>query len=194
MERLNKQLEFILEADKLKNIYRQTYISDGSRKENDSEHSWHLALMCILLKEYANEEIDLLKTMTMVLIHDIVEIDAGDTYAYDNHGHATKRKREEAAADRLFSILPADQATDFRNIWEEFEAGETPEASFALALDKMQPLLLNDKTDGISWKEHGISREQIVKRNEPTTRGSRTLWERCIRIIDKNVSQGNILI
>ena len=151
-ERLEKQLAFILEADKSKQVFRQTYISDGSRKENDAEHSWHLALMCALLHEYANAPIDVAKTMTMVLIHDIIEIDAGDTYAYDDAGNETKRAREVKAADRLFGLLPDDQRKWLRGLWEEFEEGESAEARFALALDKIQPVLLNDATGGRSWQ------------------------------------------
>ena len=139
--RLEKQLRFILEADKSKQVFRQTYLSDGTRKENDAEHSWHLALMCALLSEYANEPIDVAKTMIMVLIHDLIEIDAGDTYAYDEAGNATKRERELKAADRIFKLLPDDQAAWLRGLWEEFEEAETPEARFALALDKVQPVL-----------------------------------------------------
>ena len=148
-ERLKKQMEFLLEVDKLKFINRQTYLSDGKRKENDGEHSWHLALMAVLLSEYSNEEIDLVKVITMVLIHDIVEIDAGDTYAYDAVGNQSKREREVKAADRIFNILPEDQAEKLRRLWEEFEAYETPEAKFAHVCDNVQPLMLNDATDGL---------------------------------------------
>ena len=147
-ERLKKQLEFILEADKSKFIGRQTYLSDGIRKENDAEHSWHLALMTALLSEYAKEKIDVQKTMLMVLIHDIVEIDAGDTYAYDEKGKLSQREREVKAADRIFNLLPKDQAKSMRDLWEEFESCETPEAKFARCLVNLQPILLNDKTGG----------------------------------------------
>ncbi len=191
-ERLEKQLDFILEVDKCKQIFRQTYLSDGSRKENDAEHSWHLALMCALLGEYANEPIDKLRTMTMVLIHDIIEIDAGDTYAYDEAGNATKREREVKAADRIFSLLPKDQAAYMREIWEEFEAGETPEAKFALTMDKVQPLLLNDATGGRAWREHGIRVSQVLKRNEKTAEGAVKLWEHAAGLIEKNVELGNL--
>ena len=139
MERLEKQMEFILEVDKVKKIVRQTYLSDASRKENDAEHSWHLALMAVLLKEYSNEEVDLAKVIPMVLIHDLVEIDAGDTYAYDEAGAKTKRERETKAADRIFGLLPSDQGTWLRELWEEFEAYETAEAKFAHVLDNAQP-------------------------------------------------------
>lgn len=142
-ERLQQQIAFLMEIDKVKNIFRQTYLADGERKENDAEHSWHIALMAVLLQEHAEEEVDLLKVMTMVLIHDLVEIDAGDTYAYDSAGAATKRAREEKAADRIFGILPADQGAYFRELWEEFEAYETSDAKYAHLLDNFQPLLLN---------------------------------------------------
>lgn len=191
-ERLQKQMDFILEADKIKKVTRQTYLSDGSRKENDAEHSWHLALMCGLLAEYANEKIDVAKTMLMVLIHDIVEIDAGDTYAYDTSGNATKREREVKAAERIFQLLPKDQARLLRDLWEEFEASSTPEARFALALDKIQPVLLNNASGGVSWREHQVQISQILKRNEKTPEGSEALWAYAKGLIDKNVENGNI--
>ena len=165
-ERLEKQLSFILEIDKVKQIFRQTYLADGERKENDAEHSWHIALMAILLKEYANEEVDILHVVTMLLIHDLVEIDAGDTYAYDREGEKTKREREVAAAKRLFGMLPKDQGEYFRDLWEEFEAWETPEAKFAHVMDNCQPLFLNDASDGKSWREHGVKKSQIYRRKD----------------------------
>lgn len=191
-ERLKQQMDFILEVDKLKDITRQTYLSHGKRKENDAEHSWHLALMCALLSEYSNEKIDVGKTMMMVLIHDIVEIDAGDTYAYDSSGNTTKRERELAAADRLFSILPGDQAEYMRNLWEEFEEGTTAEAKFALTLDKVQPLMLNHATGGKSWVEHGVEASQVMKRNEKTHEGSEELWSYARELIDRNVEKGTL--
>lgn len=193
MDRLKQQMEFIMEIDKLKKINRQSYISDGSRHENDTEHSWSLAMMCMVLSEYANEKIDLLKTMTMVLIHDIIEIDAGDTYAYDDKGNVTKREREVKAAERIFKILPEDQAKYMRDLWEEFEEAQSPEAKFALTLDKVQPAMLNDITGGISWKEHGVKESQIRKRNEKTHEGSEEIWQYCKEIIDKNIANGNII-
>ena len=192
MERLDKQMEFILEAAKEKNIMRQTYIADGSRKENDAEHSWHLALMCYLLAEHANEPIDVARTMAMVLMHDIIEIDAGDTYAYDSAGNDTKRERELKAAERIFHLLPEDQAADVRGLWDEFEEGKTPEARFANTLDKVQPLLLNDRSGGESWREHGVSQEQVIRRNARTPEGSQKLWEYCLPLIAKNVKEGNL--
>lgn len=190
--RLEKQMEFVLEVDKLKKITRQTYLSDGSRKENDAEHSWHLALMCALLSEHANEKIDVTKTMLMVLIHDIVEIDAGDTYAYDTQGNTTKREREVKAAERLFNILPEDQAVYLRNLWEEFEEAQTPEAKFALTLDKVQPVMLNAASGGRSWREHEVEVSQIMKRNERTPEGSQDLWKYIEALILENVEKGNI--
>ena len=161
-ERLKKQLEFCREIDKEKFIGRQTYKSDAQTKENDAEHAWHMAVMTVLLSEYANEKIDVLKTVTMLLIHDIVEIDAGDTYAYDEDGKKTQREREVKAADRIFGILPDDQRDNFRNLWEEFEKGETPEAKFAHTMDNFQPAMLNDLTEGKSWVEKGVHLSQIL--------------------------------
>lgn len=192
MTRLEQQMQFILEVDRLKQIVRQTYLSGADRKENDAEHSWHLAMMACLLSEYANEKVDVLHVIKMVLIHDLVEIDAGDTYAYDQAGNETKRAREVLAADRIFGMLPKDQGAELRNLWEEFEAGKTPEAKFALALDKVQPILLNDCTDGRAWVEHGVRLEQIQKRNARTPEGSKQLWEFCEALIERNVEKGRI--
>ena len=193
MDRLQQQMQFILEVDKLKKITRQTFLADGSRKEDDADHSWHLALMCALLSEHSNKEVDVLKTIKMVLIHDIVEIDAGDTYAYDNAGNETKRQREEAAADRIFNLLPEDQAGEMRDLWEEFEAAQTPEAKFANTLDKVQPLMLNDASGGKSWREQGTKAEQVRNRNKTTAEGSADLWEYADRLIRKNVEKGNLI-
>ena len=193
MDRLDSQFEFIREIDGLKKISRQTYLSDGSRKENDTEHSWHLALMAVLLSEYANENVDLLRVITMVLVHDIVELDAGDTYAYDDAGNATKREREVAAADRLFNILPADQAKYLRNLWDEFEEDSTPEARFAHTLDHVQPVMLNDASGAKAWKEHAIKLSQVLKRNSSTAKGSEKLWEYTYNnFIEPNVKTGSI--
>lgn len=192
MTRLEKQIQFIVEVDKVKNIFRQTYLSDGERKENDAEHSWHLALSAILLKEYVSEEVDLLKVITMVLIHDLVEIDAGDTYAYDSAGAKDKREREEKAADRIFSILPTEQGQYFRELWEEFEEYETEEAKYAHLLDNFQPMLLNDVAKGKSWSEHQVKKQQIYKRNERIEETSETIWGEMQRIVEKNIQLGNI--
>lgn len=177
MNRTERQFQFIQEIDREKLIGRQTYLSDGRRKENDAEHAWHLALMTILLSEYANEEIDVLKTVTMLLIHDIVEIDAGDTYAYDEEAKKTQKDREEKAAERIFGLLPADQSEKLKGLWREFEEQTTAEARFARTMDNLQPMMLNHMTDGKAWVEHGVYLDQILKRNADTQKGSETLWE-----------------
>ena len=175
--RLERQFDFILEADKEKNIYRQTRLSNGKDHENDADHAWHMALMCVLLSEYSNEEIDVLRTVSMILIHDIVEIDAGDTYAYDAQGEATRRERELKAADRIFDLLPEDQAKKFRALWDEFEAEETAESKFAHTMDNIQPAMLNNSTNGRVWEENKIKLSQILERNKNTPEGSKTLWD-----------------
>ncbi|MCI8373671.1 MAG: HD domain-containing protein [Lachnospiraceae bacterium] len=193
MERLEQQFDFIKEIDKEKLIGRQSYLTNAVRKENDAEHAWHMAVMTLLLSEYANEEIDVLKTISMLLIHDIVEIDAGDTYAYDEEGKTTQRQREEQAAERIFGLLPADQAEKFRGLWEEFEACQTAEARFARSMDNIQPIMLNHMTDGQAWQEHGVSIEQINKRNEWTPKGSEVLWNYVQEhFIAPNLEKGRI--
>jgi len=192
-ERLRKQLDFALEIDKEKNILRQTHLSGHGRRENDAEHAWHMAVMAVLLSEYANEEIDVLKVVTMILIHDIVEIDAGDTYAYDEKGKVTQRERELKAAHRLFGILPEDQRKKFRGLWDEFEAAETPEAKFARTLDHIQPLMLNAASEGRSWREHEIHLSQVLARNEKTAEGSEKLWQYILQdLIQPSVEKGNL--
>ena len=193
MERLQKQMDFIVEVDKVKQIIRQTYLSDASRKEDDAEHSWHLALMAVLLSEYSNEEVDLKKVVPMVLIHDLVEIDAGDTYAYDEAGAQIKVERETKAADRIFGMLPEDQGRWFRDLWDEFEAYESADAKFAHVLDNCQPLLLNDASNGRSWAEHGVRKSQIYKRNKHTSEGSREIWKYMQKLIDKHVELGHVI-
>lgn len=195
MERLDQQFNFIREVDKEKMIGRQSYISDGVRKENDAEHAWHLALMAILLQEYANEPIDVLKVVTMVLMHDIVEIDGGDTYAYDEEGKKTQKEREEKAAKRIYGLLPPEQAEKYYALWQEFEERKTPEAKFARTMDNLQPMMLNDATDGKAWVEHGVRLEQILKRNERTGEGSSRLWNYAKKnFIDPNVKKGRIRV
>ena len=191
-ERFQKQIDFILEADKEKNIFRQTHLSGHVRRENDAEHAWHMAIMIYLLKEYANEKIDIAKAMMMALIHDIVEIDAGDTYAYDTVGLETQKDREEKAAERIFGMLPEDQKTELKSLFEEFEAYETPEAKFARAMDNFQPLLLNDSNDGGDWKEHGVCRSQIMGRHKKTRLGSAEIGQYSEELIMENVKKGNI--
>ena len=192
-ERIEKQFSFIREIDREKLIGRQTYLSDGKRKENDAEHAWHMAVMTILLSEYANERIDVLKTVTMLLIHDIVEIDAGDTYAYDEEAKKTQKDRERKAAERIYGLLPSDQGERLKALWEEFEACETPEARFARCMDNLQPMMLNAATDGKAWVEHQVELSQILGRNRNTHTGSEELWEYARKNwIDPNVEKGRI--
>ena len=191
-ERFEKQLAFIMEADKEKNILRQTHLSGHGRQENDAEHAWHMAMMIYLLREYANEPIDLAKTMMMAIIHDIVEIDAGDTYAYDEVGLATQQERERLAADRIFGLLPDDQRDELRSLFEEFEALESPEARFAKTMDNFQPLLLNDVNNGGDWRTHKVCRSQIMKRHQKTRLGSHEIADYAQKLIDENVAKGNI--
>ena len=192
-ERLERQFDFIKEIDKEKFIQRQTRLSDNVRRENDAEHAWHMAIMTVLLSEYANEKIDVLRTVTMLLIHDIVEIDAGDTYAYDEKGAATKDARERKAADRIYGLLPEDQGQWLKALWEEFEAYETPEAKFAHVLDNCQPLFLNDASNGRSWEEHQVKKSQIYKRNQKTGEGSEVIWEYMKELIDKHIALGHVI-
>lgn len=192
MTRLEQQIAFIVEIDKVKNVFRQTPLADGNRKENDAEHSWHIALMALLLKEYAEEEVDVLKVMTMVLVHDLVEIDAGDTYAYDDIGAVTKREREVKAADRIFGMLPKDQGNYLRALWDEFEEYESADAKYAHLLDNFQPLLLNDASGGISWSEHSVKKSQIYKRNEKIEETSKVIWKKMQETVAKNIGLGNI--
>ena len=192
MNRFEQQMKFSLEIDKVKNVFRQTYLADGNRKENDAEHSWHMAIMAFLLKEYAQEEVDIMRVVLMVLIHDLVEIDAGDTYAYDLDGLQTKREREVKAAERIFGLLPKDQEEQFRELWDEFEAYESAEAKYAHMLDNFQPLMLNDALDGKSWKEHKVKKSQIYSRNAKTMEGSEKIWEYMKDLVQKNIDRGNI--
>lgn len=192
--RLDKQIEFSTEIDKEKEIFRQTYLADGSRKENDAEHAWHAAIMTYLLAEYANEKIDVAKTMLMLLIHDIVEVDAGDTYAYDEVGKQTQREREQRAADRIYGLLPEDQGKILRALWDEFEKGVSAEAKFARVMDNLQPMMLNVASDGKSWMEHEVSVSKILKRNERTSLGSERLWNYAKENwIKPNIEAGTII-
>lgn len=193
-KRIEKQFTFIKEIDKEKFIERQTLLTGGRRKENDAEHSWHMALMTILLSEYSNEKIDVLKTVTMLLLHDIVEIDAGDTYCYDEEGKKTQHEREQRAADRIFGLLPEDQCEKLKNLWLEFEEGETAEAKFAHTMDNIQPLMLNDATDGKMWVERKIALSQVLGRQKNTPKGSQTLWEYSFdNFIKPNVIKGRLI-
>ncbi len=176
-DRLDKQVNFLRELDKEKFIGRQTYLTDGVRKENDAEHAWHMAVAAILLSEYSNEKIDLAKTLSMILLHDVVEIDAGDTYAYDTEAKKTEAEREERAARRIYGMLPADQADKFYSLWREFEERKTPEAKFARTLDNFQPLMLQDATKGKAWEEHGVESDKVYGRNSRSAEGSAALWD-----------------
>lgn len=191
-ERLKKQLDFALEIDKEKNVFRQTHLSGHGRNENDAEHAWHMAIMAYLLREYSNEPVDITRVMLMCLIHDVVEIDAGDTYAYDAEGLKTQKAREDAAKERIFSLLPEDQKQELLQIFDEFEAFQTPEAKFAHAMDNLQPLLLNNSNDGGDWKEHEVTAENVYGRQRKTKLGSEKLFEVTDRILKENIAKGNL--
>ena len=191
-ERLKKQLDFALEIDKEKNIFRQTHLSGHGRNENDAEHAWHMAIMAYLLREYSNEPVDITRVMLMCLIHDVVEIDAGDTYAYDADGLKTQKAREEAAKERLYSMLPEDQKADLTAIFDEFEERKTPEAKFARALDNLQPLLLNNSNDGGDWRNHDVTAEKVYERQSRTREGSEKLFEVTDTILKENIAKGNL--
>lgn len=191
-ERLKQQLEFALEIDKEKNIFRQTHLSGHGRNENDAEHAWHMAIMAYLLKEYANEPVDIAKVMLMCLIHDIVEIDAGDTYAYDEEALKTQKVREDAAKERIFSILPEEQKEELMALFDEFEEFATPESKFAHAMDNLQPLMLNNSNNGGDWRRHEVCAEQVYGRQNKTRLGSEKLYEITKQIIEENIEKGNI--
>lgn len=191
-ERLKQQLDFALEIDKEKNIFRQTHLSGHGRNENDAEHAWHMAIMAYILKEYSNEPIDVARVMLMCLIHDIVEIDAGDTYAYDAENLKTQKAREDAAKDRIFSLLPKEQKEELIHLFDEFEAFQTPESKFAHAMDNLQPLMLNNSNGGSDWKEHSVSAAQVYGRQEKTRRGSEKLFEVIDQILQENIRKGTI--
>ncbi|MBD3378799.1 HD domain-containing protein [candidate division KSB1 bacterium] len=189
--RIQKQIEFILEIDKLKHILRQSYLLQNLRRENSAEHSWQLALMAMVLAEYSDESIDLLHVIRMALVHDIVEIDAGDTYCYGDQ--SDKSQKEQAAAERLYGLLPDDQAKELHALWMEFETRETPEARFAAALDRLMPLLLNYHTQGQSWLEHGVRKDQVLERNCHIAEGSKELWDYAETLIQDAVKKGFLL-
>jgi len=190
-DRLQQQLDFLMEIDRLKSVNRQTLITDGTRRENTAEHSWHLAMFAFVLAEHANEDVDLLHVLQLCLIHDIVEIDAGDTFAYDTTANSDKDEREQRAADRLFGLLPADQEARLRKLWEEYEAMETAESRFANAVDRMQPVMLNHQAgDDSPWVQYGVTKPQMMKRLGPIGNGSETLWTHVQTIIDDVVNRG----
>jgi putative hydrolases of HD superfamily len=192
-DRLERQMRFLIEADKLKEIFRQTILTQSRRPENDAEHSWHFALMVMTLAEHSvHQPLDVLRVLKMVLIHDLVEIDAGDTFAYDTKLMADQHEREAKAADRIFGLLPDDQAADFRALWDEFEAQETPEAKFAAACDRFHPMLLNCLTDGHAWRKHGVTHDRVVARNAHIANGSPRMWAYALRMIDEAVTKGHL--
>ena len=191
-ERLKKQLDFSLELDKEKNVFRQTHLYGHGRNENDAEHAWHMAVMAYILREYANEDVDISKVMLMCLIHDIVEVDAGDTYAYDEEALKTQKEREAAAKKRIFSLLPEDQKEEMTALFDEFEEWKSPEAKYAHALDNLQPLILNNSNDGGDWVEHGVSAGTVYGRQKKTKLGSEKLYEVTDQIIRENIRKGSL--
>ena len=191
-DRISKQIAFALELDKEKNVFRQTHLSGHGRNENDAEHAWHMAIMAYLLKEYSNEPVDIARVMIMCLIHDVVEIDAGDTYAYDAEGLATQKAREDAAKEMIFSLLPEDQKAEFTAIFDEFEANETAEAKFAHSMDNFQPLILNNSNGGGDWKEHGVTAKKVYGRQSRTKEGSEKIYEITDKIIQENIRKGSL--
>ena len=191
-DRLEQQIRFILEIDALKGVLRRSYVLAGDRPENSAEHSWHVAVMAVLLAEHANEPVDTSRGVRMLLVHDIVEVDAGDTYVYDATGSAGKAEREKRAADRLFGLLPEDQGREFRALWEELETGRTAEARFAGALDRLTPVLHNAHTAGRSWREHGITADRVIARNSAISKGSMALWEYARSLIEGAVAKGHL--
>ena len=189
-DRLARQLQFILEIDRLKGVLRRSLLLESQRRENSAEHSWHLAMMALVLAEHANQPFDLLHTLKLLLVHDIVEIDAGDTYAYDPDGHEGKSARERMAAARIFGLLPAEQAAEMNDLWEEYEAQRTPEARFALALDRLMPLLHNYHTGGIAWRENRVTRAQVEERMAPVAAASETLADAVAAVVEQAATSG----
>lgn len=190
MGRLEQQLSFVIELDKLKNVVRQTLLTDRSRRENSAEHSWHLAAAAVVLAEYASAAIDLAKVVRMLLVHDVVEIDAGDTFAFDATANLDKAQREQSAAARIFGLLPAEQATELKALWEEFEAVTTPEAQFANAIDRLQPFLQNTCTEGGTWRIHKVTRTQVLKRMAPVRLYLPKIWPQVAEFIEKACGNG----
>ncbi len=193
LPRLEQQIRFIAEMDQLKRVFRQTLVTDRSRFENDAEHTWHLTLLTITLAEHANDpDLDLLHVLKMLIIHDLVEIDAGDTFAYDSVGRASQQEREERAAERIFGLLPPDQGVEFRALWDEFEARQTPEAKFATAVDRFQPILMNCLTEGGAWRKHGITADRVIARNQHMAEGCSPLWEHTLQMLSSAVGSGHL--
>ena len=192
-QRTEQQLAFLVEVDRLKGVLRQTLLCDGTRRENSAEHSWHLALMASVLAEHAAEPVDVARVVRMLLVHDVVEIDAGDTFAYDAGANEDRAARERRAAERIFGLLPPEQGAELRALWEEFERGDTAEARAAVALDRLQPLLLNHHTNGGSWRTHGVKRAQVLRRMEPIRTALPAVWPTVEQIVTHNCSLGHIL-
>src|SRR5512142_66155 len=191
--RLEQQVRFLVEVDRLKEIFRRTVLTQSRRRENDAEHSWHLCLCVLVLAEHANvPDLDVLRVLKMVVVHDLVEIDAGDTFAYDAAGQLGQHERAARAADRIFGLLPDDQGRAFRALWDEFEARETPEARFAAAVDRLQPMLLNAHTEGHAWRTHGVTHPQVVARNQHVAEGSAALWAYAARMVKEAVERGHL--
>jgi putative hydrolase of HD superfamily len=191
--RLAQQIRFIVEVDKLKEIFRQTLLTQSRRQENDAEHTWHLCLMVMVLAEHANSPVlDTSRVIKMLLIHDLVEIDAGDTFAYDTARMADQHERESRAADRIFGLLPADQATEFRGLWDEFEARQTAEAKFAAAVDRFQPMLQNCATEGAAWRQHGVTSDRVIARNAHIAEGAAAIWDHAAQMIIDAVKAGHL--
>jgi len=190
LKRLSRQIEFLVEIDRLKTIVRRTLLVDGSRQEDSAEHSWHLALLAMVLAEHSNSPVDLFRVLKMILVHDIVEIDAGDTYCYDEEANRGKAEREKKAADRIFGLLPEDQEIEFRSLWEEFESRQTEDALFAAALDRLQPILNAFRSGGITWQKHGIRGEQIFRKNSHMGDGSQVLWDYAQGMIKDAIAKG----
>lgn len=191
-DRLERQMTFVMELDRLKGIIRRSLALGGRREENSAEHSWHLALMVVLLAEYADQSFDVLRAVKMALVHDVVEIDAGDTFVYDEQACRDKSIRERRAADRLFAVLPPDQGAEIRALWEEFEAAATPESRFANAMDRLQPLLLNYHSQGRAWRQHGVTQDRVISRCQGIGEGSRQLWAYARDLIEKAVKDGYV--
>ena len=193
-DRMRRQLAFLAEIDRLKLVLRRTPVGDGSRRENSAEHSWHLAVAALVMAEHADAEVDIERVLRMVVLHDLVEIDAGDTFAYDTAANVGRVEREILAAERIFGLLPGEQGGAMRALWDEFEAGETATARFAIALDRLQPLLVNDLAGGGSWREHGVSRAQVLARMRAIERGIPALWPLVLEIVERNCERGHILV
>lgn len=193
LSRLQRQVEFIVEVDRLKEVLRQNVVTVSRRRENDAEHSWHLCLCVLVLAEHANAPgLDVLRILKMLILHDVVEIDAGDTFAYDAVGVSTQHEREDCAAGRIFGLLPEDQAREFRALWDEFEARQTAEARFAVAVDRFQPMLLNARTDGHSWGKHAVTASQVKVRGAPIREACTPVWEYVVEMIRTAVSRGQL--